>query len=299
MCIIIAKDKYGRLPSEEELKNSFEFNSDGAGFMYVKNGKVVIDKGYMNYDSFIKHYRKLLEENHNFKGKSLVIHCRIGTSGQKIKGNTHPYPITDNERLLRSKHLSNLDIGIVHNGIIKGYGTATGLNDTQEFISKYIYPLYSHYKDFYKNKDIMYGLELITNSKLAILDSTDTIYYVGDFIDDNCLKFSNDTYKPYTYKYSYAYDYGDDDYYETWYKYFYNKEKKEEKEEKEIKKENLIMLEKNWWIDFYGNGITTEVGDREYWYDYDTLELYEWTDGGLSLVAVNPIIYDEKYEEIW
>ena len=55
MCIIIAKNRNGRLPSEEELKTSFEYNSDGAGFMYIDNGKVVIDKGYMTYDSFIKH----------------------------------------------------------------------------------------------------------------------------------------------------------------------------------------------------------------------------------------------------
>ena len=57
MCIIIAKEKYGRLPSEKELKNCFTNNSDGAGFMYVKNGKVVIDKGYMKYEAFIKHYK--------------------------------------------------------------------------------------------------------------------------------------------------------------------------------------------------------------------------------------------------
>ena len=55
MCIIIAKDKIGRLPKEEELKQAFDYNDDGAGFMYVENGKVVIDKGYMTYDSFIKH----------------------------------------------------------------------------------------------------------------------------------------------------------------------------------------------------------------------------------------------------
>ena len=43
MCIIIAKDKKSRIPTEKELKNSFEYNNDGAGFMYVDNNKVVID----------------------------------------------------------------------------------------------------------------------------------------------------------------------------------------------------------------------------------------------------------------
>lgn len=300
MCIIIAKEKYGRLPSEEELKNSFTINSDGAGFMYVKDGKVVIDKGYMSWDSFIKHYKKLLEDFDDFKGKSLVIHCRIGTSGKNIKENTHPYPITNNERLLRAKHLSTQEIGIAHNGIIKGYGTATGLNDTQEFIGKYIYPIYSHFKDFYKNKDIMYGIEVITNSKFAILDSTDKIYYVGEFVDDKGLKFSNTTYKGYSaYSTKYYDDYYDkwydDDYYESWYNNFYKKQQ----EEKETNAKNLIKLEKDWWIDFYGNGNTTQVEDKNYYYDYDSLELFELTNNEYKLVAVNPIIYDERYEEIW
>ena len=302
MCIIIAKEKYGRLPSEEELKNSFTVNSDGAGFMYVKDGKVVIDKGYMSWDSFIKHYKKLLEDFNDFKGKSLVIHCRIGTSGKNIKENTHPYPISNNSRLLRAKHLSTQEIGIAHNGVIKGYGTATGLNDTQEFIGKYIYPIYSHFKEFYKNKDIMYGIEVITNSKFAILDSEDKIYYIGDFVDDKGLKFSNTTYK-YSYTYSskyYDYDYykwNDEDYYESWYNNFYKKQKEEEKEEPNVN--NLIKLEQDWWIDFYGNGNTERVGTKEFYYDYDTLELFEWLNGGYKLVAVNPIIYDERYEEIW
>ena len=75
MCIIIAKDKKSRIPTEKELKNSFEWNNDGAGFMYVDNNKVVIDKGYMTWESFIKRYKTLLQKYNNFKNKSLVIHC--------------------------------------------------------------------------------------------------------------------------------------------------------------------------------------------------------------------------------
>ena len=302
MCIIIAKDKYGRLPSEEELKNSFEYNSDGAGFMYVKDKKVVIDKGYMTYDAFIKHYKKLLSDFNDFKGKSLVIHCRIGTSGKNIKENTHPFPITSDVRKLKAKHLSQEDVGIVHNGIIKGYGTATGLNDTQEFISKYIYPIYSHFKDFYKNKDLMYGIEVITSSKWVILDSTDTLYYIGEFTDDKGLKFSNTTYKysRMTYKYG-DYKYGEYKYSDYYYgddDYWYDKAYKEQKEIDE-NDDYLFQLEKGWYIDFYGNGDTKPVGDTEYWFNYDTLELFEYKNGALQLIAVNPLIYDENYEEIW
>ena len=295
MCIIIAKDKNGRLPKENELKNSFEYNNDGAGFMYVKNGKVVVDKGYMTYDAFIKHYRKLLEEFDNFKNKCLVIHCRIGTSGKNIKGNTHPYPITDNVRLLKAKHLSNLDIAIVHNGIISGYGTATGLNDTQEFISKYIYPIYSHWKDFYKNKDMMYGIKEITGSKFVILDSTDTLHYIGEFVDDKGLMFSNTSYKTSIYYPNYYSSYYKDF---DWYKDLYSNQK--ELEEKEKETDYLIPLESNWYVDLYGNGDSKKVGGKDYWYDYDTLELFEYKKSGeFDLIAINPIIYDDNFEEVW
>lgn len=285
MCIIIAKEKHGRLPKEEELKNSFEYNSDGAGFMYVDNGKVVIDKGYMKYETFIKHYKKLLQKYNNFKNKSLVIHCRIGTSGKNIKGNTHPYPITNNTNLLR-KTFYKTDIGIVHNGIIRGYGTAKGLNDTQEFISKFLYPLYNHYKDFYKNEDIMESLEIITTSKLAILNNKDELYLVGDFISDKDLLFSNDSYKDFIY---YTRNYK---MYDSYWDDFYKKEE-------EDKEEYLIPLESSWYIDRYGNGNPEIIGSRDYWYNCETLELCEYKDGDFEVISKHPIIYDENLEEFY
>ena len=310
MCIIIAKDKIGRLPTESELKNSYYYNNDGAGFMYVDNGKVVIDKGYMTYDSFIKHYRSLLKKYNNFDNKSLVIHCRIGTSGKNVKGNTHPYPISDKPKLLRTKHLTNENVGIAHNGIIKGYGTATGLNDTQEYISKYLYQLYFHYRDFYKDKDMLYQIEMATNSKFAILDKTDTIYYVGDFVEDKGLNFSNTTYKNdysyYSYDYKdYDYKYYEDRYYNNydWDKTLSLKEKNYDryyKDEDEVHEEDyLLQLHEDWYIDLYANGNIERVGSRQLYFDYETLELWEWIDNRYELIMENPIIFDEDKKELF
>lgn len=294
MCIIIAKDKIGRLPKEEELKNAFEYNDDGAGFMYVDNGKVVIDKGYMTFESFMKHYKTLLKKYNDFKNKSLVIHCRIGTSGRNTKGNTHPYPITNKVKKLKNIHLSREDIGIAHNGIIHGYGTATGLNDTQEYISKYLFQLYKHYKDFYKNKDMLYQMEKATNSKFAILDNSDTIYYVGEFIDDNGLNFSNSTYEKSYYSYNYGYNY--------WYGGTYNKQKEVENKVEDLEDysgEYLLPLESDWYVDLYGSGNVEKVGNKIMWYDYETMELLQEVGGEMELIAANPIIYDENFEEIF
>lgn len=293
MCIIIAKDKKGRLPKEEELKRAFEWNNDGAGFMYVDNGKVVIEKGYMKYNAFIKKYKSLLAKYNNFNNKSLVIHCRIGTSGRNTKGNTHPYPITNNVKLLKSKHLTQ-DIGIVHNGIIRGFGTEKGLNDTQEFIINYIYPIYSHWKDFYKNEYIMNGIEEITGSKFVILDKNDNLYYIGDFIEEEGLYFSNNTYQEYKY-YSYKYN----DCYD-WYDNLKSLQDKIEYKGGDYKEEDCYFpLEPDYFIDLWGNGNVEKVGNRDYWFDFETLELYEYKDDEFRFVATNPIIYDERYQEIW
>lgn len=301
MCIIIAKGKSDRLPTEKELKNSFEWNSDGAGFMYVENGHVIIDKGFMTYNSFITHYNKLLKKFNNFDNKSLVIHCRIGTSGKNNKGNTHPYPITNNPRLLHTKKL-RVDIGVAHNGIIHGYGTPTGLNDTQEFIIDYLYPLYKDYKDFYKSEQIMLGIEKITGSKLAILDSNDEIYYVGNFIRDKGLNFSNNTYEDYHYSNYYSYDYNK--YYnDDWYDKLYKKQEEEKADYdnsyNSYNEDYMIPLEKDWYVDIYGNGNPTIVGDKKYWYDLETLYLYEDKGDEFSMISINSIVYDEKCQEVY
>lgn len=210
MCIIIAKYKNGRLPKKEELKNSFEYNGDGAGFMYVNNGKVIIDKGYMTYENFIGRFDELCEEFNNFENKSLVIHCRIGTSSSNTAKNTHPYPLSYKEKDLHKKYIET-DLGVAHNGVISDYTPHwknPTTNDTQEFIMKYLTPLYKNYKEFYKNKYIMNGIEDIIKSKLVFLDTEDKIYFVGKekFIEeDTGLFFSNDSYR-YSLKYLDWYD---------------------------------------------------------------------------------------------
>ena len=132
------------------------------------------------------------------------------------------------------------------------------------------------------------------------MTSDDELYYVGEFIDDKGLKFSNTTYKSYRYSYQYNYEDYYYDYNYDWYINSYNKQKEvEEKEDKKETKPSFYKLEKEWNIDIYGDGNIEEVGDKEYYYDYDTMELYEVVNGDFSLIAVNPIIYDEQWREVY
>ena len=222
MCIIVSKEKYKEIPSKKILKNCFESNSDGAGFMYTYNNRVIIEKGFMKFDEF---YNRLMEVDKtlHFKNKSLIMHFRIGTSGGYAAGACHPFPVTNNVNDLK-KTETKCKLGMVHNGVISKYTYGT-LSDTQNFIKDLVYPLFRINSNFLNNKhatDLLYNQCAAT--KLCFLDKNDNITYIGDFINDNGIKYSNSSYKDYvytpaykTYKYSdwltdceYEYEYDED-----------------------------------------------------------------------------------------
>lgn len=287
MCIIVVKDKKTELPKEEYLKNCFENNPDGAGFMYTKHNKVIVDKGYMTYSKFLKRYKKLCKKFNNFENKALIMHFRIGTAGTNSKENTHPYTMTDSISQLHKTYIKT-DLGMVHNGIISDYNPSEAekkmdINDTQNFIIKYLYPLYSHYRDFYKNEYIMQGLEDITKSKLAFLDKNDIISLVGEFEkDENGVLYSNSTYN------------------KSWYNLYYydyplTKSYSDEKEESYVYD---LQLEPNWYVSIEGKQME-KVGDRRLIVDYYDGCLYELTDlNKYEFITDIVEVFDENGEEI-
>ena len=211
MCVIIAKDKHDRLPTNVELKQCFEHNNDGAGFMYTDKGQVIIDKGYMTLDKFMARYVTLCKKYNNFKGKSLVIHCRIGTAGSNTAQNTHPYPVTKSVSELHKTYVKT-HLGVAHNGIIRDFNPDKedgDVNDTQNFIRIYLTRKYKDDHKFYKRQFEREYIERITSSKFAILDSQDNLYTIGLFVTENGLRFSNDYFKPYTPKYTTQQNYDD------------------------------------------------------------------------------------------
>lgn len=309
MCIIVAKDKKSKLPSMDTLETCFNHNSDGAGIMYVDKGQVVIDKGFMTFKELKKRLEVLYKKFDNFKNKALVMHFRIGTSGTNTRENTHPYCISDNyKELHKTKVLC--DLGVVHNGIINQYTPIKNkhnTNDTQEFIMKYLTPIYNHYKTFYKNKYILEGLEDITNSRLVFLDTNENLYYVGDFVEENGVKYSNTSYKPYTFLSTKDYYLEEDsEYWNSWWdkksKEYLNEgytylDPKEVVDKDNLKTRNLLPLKSTWFIQ--NNYGCEKVGNRNLYVDEDTYELYEELDTGeMLLIGEDTFVFDESYEEI-
>ncbi len=82
MCII-AIQPMGVKIKENILKNCWDSNNDGAGIMYVENGKIIVQREMHSFSDFMKLKRHADKQNSN-----IVMHFRIATSGSAIlKGN--------------------------------------------------------------------------------------------------------------------------------------------------------------------------------------------------------------------
>lgn len=192
MCVIAAKPIGIEMPADNEIMNMWFRNPDGAGIMYAHNGKVHIEKGFMEYDDFCDKLEEL-NRKYDLKNMAVVMHFRITTHGGTKPGNCHPFPISDSVGML-SKLKLNTDIGVAHNGIID-IKPRKGISDTMEYIAGQLAPLYKAVPQFYKNKHLMQMVEYAIDSKMAFLTKEGNIYTIGKFMEHNGMKYSNESYQ--------------------------------------------------------------------------------------------------------
>ncbi len=192
MCIIAIKDKGINLPEESILETMFKHNSDGAGFMYAKDGQVHIKKGFMTYKAF----KKAIDKIEDIKDMPLVMHFRIATSGGIDCGACHPFPISNKRKTLRKTDFVT-DIGVVHNGVIP-ISAPDNMSDTMQYISKKLYFYQKIQPNFYNQRTFMKRIEKEIKSKMVFLTGSGEIYRIGDFIEDKGIIYSNHSYESYT-----------------------------------------------------------------------------------------------------
>jgi predicted glutamine amidotransferase len=303
MCIIVAKEKGVTLPSKNTLKTCFEHNSDGSGLMYVKDNKVIIEKGFMTFGDFWHKIKELKREfNSDLTDKAIVMHFRIGTHGENDKATTHPFAISDNSDDLRATYFET-DIAMAHNGIISSYNYDKVLSDTQSFVKDYVSIFKELNKEFYKNERVM---ELIADkaninsNKLCFLDKDENIYWYGNKVVDNGVVYSNTTYKEPKYyqpKYSYSsYMWEYDNYYYGYSNYYKTPTKKVEPL-KEIAKDT-IKYQVLSTGDYYMTLTDSDFVDKDQTYYIDNKKnLYEKIDGKLSLIGTQTTVYDSNWHE--
>ena len=184
MCVICVSGKGARQPSEEMLTKMFKANPHSAGYMYARNGKVVIHKGYRAIEELMTDldYERFTESD------VVVYHFRIATQANRIEM-SQPFPITRDIEELESLDVV-ADMGIAHNGILSQ--TSNGdkeLSDTAIYIRRYIAER-KITDEFVKNL-----AEDTEGNRLAILDGDGNFHLTGVWTYDNGLYYSNEYWK--------------------------------------------------------------------------------------------------------
>lgn len=111
MCIAIVRQA-GAVIDDTTLETCDAANSDGGGYAFTRDGKVVIRKGFMDFKAFINNYHADVLENDD---STFLIHFRISTGGDASPENTHPF--------------GNENAAMIHNGHFF-YPGSTGPSDT-------------------------------------------------------------------------------------------------------------------------------------------------------------------------
>lgn len=187
MCVICASPKGVRQPNLFEIKRMFDRNPHGAGYMYARDGKVYIHKGFMTLSDF----SRALKNEHFTAKDSVVYHFRISTQAGVNPEMTHPFPLSNQGEFMKALDVQ-CGYGIAHNGIIRLTSNRfeSEYSDTALFITKYMSRMLRNQDDLH-DKHFLEVIEDLINSKMAILDGTGYIATIGQFYNDHGLLFSN------------------------------------------------------------------------------------------------------------
>lgn len=192
MCVICVSKKGVRQPNEDEIRNMWEANPHGAGYMFARDGKVEIHKGFMELKDFLRSVR-----SENFTAKDVVIyHFRISTQAGITPEMTHPFPLSPDLEDMKILDCT-CSVGIAHNGIIR----LTSCNnkeysDTALFITEYLPVLIRDTEDI-TDRSVKKIIKELAGSKLALMNGNGDTAIIGDFYGNKSgLIFSNLSFQP-------------------------------------------------------------------------------------------------------
>lgn len=246
MCIAICKPKNVEIPKMEIFEQCFKRNKDGAGVVWLEDGKLKIRKGFMTFllfKEFIEELCQKIDTTQTLMG----FHFRIKTHGEISPNNTHPFPLSENMEDLKQLDFETNGKVAIHNGIIRKFSGTLKNSDTQEFITQFLSPLNAGCPNWENNDKLVKLVENMLGSKMCVFNTDGTYKILGTgWTEDGGVWYSNTSYKnysTYTSRCYTCYDYDDDDdidYYGYGYGYRNNYVPFQEKEQ--IKSRKAILL---------------------------------------------------------
>jgi len=181
MCVIVAKPK-GSAVSIATLLDCWLYNDDGAGVAWYEDGKLRIEKGFMEWEHF-RDFWTNHGDRRPWEDVPAIIHFRIATHGVIDEENTHPFWVFPGK------------LAFAHNGVLYGpsRSASDNLSDTQIFNRHYLKQLP---RNFLNNMGIKLFIEdfLGPSNKLAFINDKGKITIFGEHRgtwDDQGVWFSN------------------------------------------------------------------------------------------------------------
>ena len=126
MCVILYKPRNVAMPSEDLMYAAWQKNPHGAGTAVLRDGRVQIDKGFMDFGAFMDFVAEGVTRK-----DAACFHFRIATSGGINPGACHPFPVSTSVLDLKKLHCE-AEVAFIHNGVISP--GAPGLSDTMLYV---------------------------------------------------------------------------------------------------------------------------------------------------------------------
>jgi len=182
MCLAIASK--GKKVTEEEIRNAFAHNHDGAGFAYVKDHEIVIEKGFFTANELIEAYNQIPDSLPH------LLHFRLATAGKEDATNCHPFRVSAN-------------IAFIHNGVMSDMRTCSDYSDTFYLNEDFLKPILARRYALLKELAFQKMLEEFIGgfNKLAFINKEGELIIInedaGHWDDDDQIWFSNRSYVSY------------------------------------------------------------------------------------------------------
>ena len=138
MCYIFVKRSDQELSSDLVIGARHLGNRDGAGCMYVEDGRVHIEKLMPKTDGDVREFYEAHQH------RALAFHVRNQSLGPVDLDNAHPFWVTNLD------WGDPMDIAMMHNGTVSGVQINTDLSDTGNIASYVLRPLFQRGKRFVK-----------------------------------------------------------------------------------------------------------------------------------------------------
>lgn len=176
MCLIVYQPKGSKSLRREDMHEHWGDNPDGAGYMFVHKGDVVIRKPFFKFKKLWKFYQRDFDQYG--QSSPFVVHFRWATHGEQDDVNTHPHV------------LAGSTVGLVHNGVLPFLPDKnSGISDTVHFCRTVLADRSMKQltdPKFGKTLGLMIGL----GNKLVLLDRNARVSIVneesGEWDTDGC-----------------------------------------------------------------------------------------------------------------